>query len=418
MKLISKTLLYYLFVGLPLLLIAALISFYLIRYELKEGIDETLIKEKTRAEYLIKTFKEPHQLFLSIDSLSYILPVNLNKGKDIYFDSLIFDRAGQEIVNYRILNSYFTLNNSTYLISVSKTTLEEDELNEGLFSAFGLLVLFLMIGFFIANWLISKVLWKPFYKTLDSLNSYEIKVNEKIQFETVHTLEFNKLNEALNSMTEKIYIDFIQQKEFTENASHEMQTPLAVIKAHLDLLIQSPNLKETEMHQLQVIDNTTNKLASLNKALLLLSKIENNQFKDNSNINLKNIINKIVDNYLELINSKEIQLEINIKSGAEVNMNVTLADIFITNLFQNAIRHNIVGGEIRVNLSQNSLVISNSGAPLVISPNDLFKRFKKDDSSKDSIGLGLSIIKSILDSYGYSISYKYQNQLHVFEVLF
>ena len=130
-----------------------------------------------------------------------------------------------------------------------------------------------MLAFLAVNWLLSKTLWKPFYKTINTLNEYDLKNYSHSKFNTSNTREFDQLNSTLNKMTKKIYNDFLQQKEFTENASHEMQTPLAIIKANISLLMQSPNLKEEEMEQLQAIDNTTKKLASLNKALLLLVKI-------------------------------------------------------------------------------------------------------------------------------------------------
>ncbi len=418
MKLISKTLVYYLLISLPLLVIAGVFSYQLIQHELRDGTDESLQKEKAYAEDLIKTFREPHSIFLSTDSLSMLTPIKSGKKNDVYANVSIYDKTEQEYVNYRVLKSYFYYNDQTYLITISKTTLEEDELMEGLFSAFGLIISFLVIGFLLVNWLLSKIIWKPFYKTLNDLNSYEIKNHEQRHFETANTLEFNQLNDALNKMTEKIYTDFSQQKEFTENASHEMQTPLAVIKAHLDLLIQSPHLQEEEMNHLQAIENTTKKLASLNKALILLSKIDNNQFKESGSISFRTVIDKVANQCSDAILSKKISLEVIADNDVTISMNAALADILISNLLQNAIRHNIEGGEISIHLNQHVLYISNSGMPLTIDPKDLFVRFKKDDSSIDSLGIGLSIIKSILDSYGYSISYQYLNQLHVFELKF
>ena len=289
---------------------------------------------------------------------------------------------------------------------------------EGLLSAFGILVSFLVCAFFIVNWLLSKTLWKPFYKTLAELNNYDIKRHEHYRFEATTTNEFNQLNVALNKMTEKIYSDFLQQKEFTENASHEMQTPLAVVKANISLLMQSPNLKEDEMNQLQTVENTIKKLSTLNKTLLLLTKIENNQFQENSIVNLKETIAKVLGNYSDLIGAKQIQLEINLESDLKIKANPLLADILVSNLFQNAIRHNHEGGRIIVSIIGNTMQILNSGEPLTIDKEDLFTRFKKNDASKDSLGLGLSIVKSITDTYNYKIIYNYENSLHNFIISF
>ena len=152
--------------------------------------------------------------------------------------------------------------------------------------------------------------------------------------------------------------------------------------------------------------------------MILLSKIDNNQFKENGLVNFNHVVEKVAENYADLMQSKNMTLNLNINQELKVTISNALADILVSNLFQNATRHNVAGGKIIVDINHNSLIISNSGEPLTISPDDLFVRFIKDDSSKESLGLGLSIIKSILDSYGYSITYNYMNKLHVFEIQF
>lgn len=418
MRLISKTILYYLLISLPLLIIAGFLSYYLIRSEVRDGTDEMLWKEKLHSEELIKIQPQIKKTYLSSDSLSSIAPTSFHKDEYIYSDTSVFDKTDKEEINFRSLKSYSNINDQTFLIVVAKPTLEEDELLEGLFTAFAIIFGFLMLAFFAVNWLLSKTLWKPFYKTLDSLNKYDLKNYTHANFSASNTKEFGQLNSALNKMTEKIYSDFLQQKEFTENASHEMQTPLAVIKANISLLMQSPNLKEEEMGQLQAIDNTTKKLASLNKALLLLAKIENNQFKENSIVSIKDTTIKVIGHFEDLITAKNISIENKITTDLEVNINPTLADILITNLIQNAIRHNINGGKIIAEIQDNSLVISNTGEPLKINSNELFTRFKKNDASKESLGLGLSIVKSITELYNYSITYIYKNSRHTFTLNF
>ncbi len=418
MRLISKTILYYLLISLPLLLIAGVFSYFLIKSELRDGTDESLMKEKVNAVKLIRSFKEPKNTNLSSDSLSTIKIITDIKSGDVYCDTSIYDKDEQEFIGYRILKSYYTFNNTTYAIRVSKTTVEEDELMEGLLSAFGIIVGFLVFAFFIVNWLLSKTLWKPFYKTLTELNDYDIKKHERHNFETSSTKEFSQLNTALNQMTEKLYSDFVQQKEFTENAAHEMQTPLAIVKANISLLMQSPHLKEEEMNQLQTVENTIKKLSALNKTLLLLTKIENNQFQENVIVSLKETIGKVLGNYSDLIGAKKIQLEMNLESDCKINANPLLADILVSNLFQNAVRHNQEGGKIIVSIKNNQMHISNSGDPLTISKADLFTRFKKNDASKDSLGLGLSIVKSITDTYNYQIVYSYDGSFHNFIVSF
>ena len=356
MKLISKTLIYYLLISLPLLVIAGLLSYFLIKAELRDGTDETLMSEKVNAQKLIHSLKDSKTIYLSSDSLSNIKLISgkLNSG---FIDTLIYDQEENENVAARMLRSYYDFNNNIYQITVVKTTMEEEELLEGILAAFALIIGFLIVSFVIVNWLLSKTLWNPFYKTLSELNKYEIKNHEQHQFAPEKTLEFNQLNAALNKMMEKIYSDYVQQKEFTENASHEMQTPLAVVKANLSLLMQSPHLKEDEMNRLQTIENTIKKLSSLNKALILLSKIENNQFSESEEIQVKSVVSKIADNFIDVIHSKNISLDLMLNQDISTKMNPTLAEILITNLLQNAIRHNTENGQITIELKENSLII-------------------------------------------------------------
>ncbi len=416
MKLISKTLLYYLLISLPLLIVAGFFSYYLIQSELRNGTEEELLKEKIYAEKIIQTLKAPQIVCLTMDSLSFVKPFKGNSFNTTYTDTLIFDVIESEDISYRKLKSYYNFNENQYQIVVIKTTMQEDELLEGIFSAFAMICFFLVIAFFIVNWLLSKMLWKPFYNTLTKLNAYDIKNHEHQAFSKENILEFQQLNNALTKMTDKIYLDYLQQKEFTENASHEMQTPLAIIKANLTLLMQSSNLSESEMNHLQTIENTTKKMASLNKALILLSKIENNQFKENEAVNLISIINKTVANYIDLIEIKNIQLKLNLQNDLQITINPTLAEILLSNLVQNAIKHNVNRGVITIELIQNKLIISNSGEALTINPTELFTRFKKDDASKDSLGLGLAIVKSICNICHLKIDYSYSNNLHTFSL--
>jgi signal transduction histidine kinase len=414
MKLVNKTILYYTIISLPLLIIAGFISYYLIKVTVNENTDEALWKEKLRTEQLIILNPPKTKVVLSIDSLSSISPIIFQKTNFLFFDSLIYDEREDEKLNYRFLKSYYTSNHQTYLITIAKNSLEEDDLLESLFSAFAIVLIFLMLAFFVLNWFISKTLWKPFYKTLRQLNGYDLKDHAQTHFNNTSTQEFNQLNAALNQMTQKIHLDFMQQKEFTENASHEMQTPLAIIKTNLGLLMQSPRLESVEMNQLQSIDNTVKKLSSLNKALLLLSKIENQQFKDNVSVSINQVLTKTLSHFEDLIIAKHLQVETRINGDIALQINPTLMDVLMTNLIQNAIRHNSQGGKIHLQLTNSSFTISNTGQALTIKPTDLFVRFKKNDASKESLGLGLSIAQSICKVYKLSISYSYSHALHHF----
>ncbi len=418
MKLLNKTIRYYALISLPLLAIACVVSYWLIKSELRDGTDESLMREYIKAKELIQSNSINQTYYLSPDSLSYIKPQANESFVSGCTDTLIYDNIEQEEISFRKLTKQHSFNGKTYLITVLKTTIEEDELLESILSTFFIIVGLLAIAFFIANWLLSKSMWKPFYETINELNRYEIKNHEEHTFPKSDTLEFNQLNETLNKLTNKIYQDYVQQKEFTENASHELQTPIAVLKANVNLLMQSPHLKEQEMGQLQSMDNTLKKISSLNKALLLLAKIENNQFIEIEQINISEVLSKAIENIQEVAEVKGLKLFTSIEPNILVKMNPTLCEVLISNFLQNSIRHNKQGGEIQVKLSTNGLIVSNSGEPLSIKPEELFVRFKKNDSSKESIGLGLAIVKGIVDLYNFSIRYSFENSMHHFELKF
>lgn len=414
MKLIKKTILYYLLMSLPLLLIAGGISYFLIQNEVHDGTDESLWKEKQNAEKIIQSLKEPHNFFLCTDSLSKINVISQRNSGYTFSDTLIFDKDEKENINYRVLHSYYNSKSGNYLITIFRSTLESDELIEGLLTVLLIALGFLVLSFFIANLIFSKKLWKPFYKTLDTLNMYDVKQSIITVFEETNTDEFRILNNTLTTMTAKIFSDFKHLKEFTENASHEIQTPLAIIKSKLDLLMQSENLKEEEMMQIQAIDDSVNKLSSLNKALILLTKIENNQFTDFENINVSSVLNKLILNYKEIAEEKNVTVNTQISNDILIQMNQDLCEILFSNLISNSIRHNYENGMISILLNDKFLRIDNTGNVMTSKPSEMFERFKKNDASKDSIGLGLAIVKVIADIYFFKIHFSNENEKFTF----
>ncbi len=418
MKLINRTLIYYFLIGFPLLVVAGVFSYYIIRNELRDSTDELLVKEQQRAIQVIQQCATPHNINLTYDSLSTITISNQRPLTNTYIDTSIYNASTQEYSNYRIYTSGYSYHNTYYIIRVAKTNFEEEELLEGLFSAIGVLLLCLLMSFAIGNWLIVRTVWNPFYTTLARLNDYDVKQHNNYLFTPQTIIEFDTLNNALNKMIQKIHTDYSHQKEFTENAAHEMQTPLAVIKAKVNLLMQSSAITEVEMQQLQTIEYTIHKLTMLNKALLLLSKIENNQYHSIETIAVSSLINKALETYADHLQAKNIIPIVNCVTDFSIHINPTLADILLNNLLQNAIRHNAIQGKLIITMHHKTLVIANEGEALTLDAKNLFKRFVKNDASKDSLGLGLAIVKSITNNYLIEVEYSYINQLHTFTLKF
>ena len=219
-------------------------------------------------------------------------------------------------------------------------------------------------------------------------------------------------------MTAKVRSDYTALKEFTENASHEMQTPLSIVNGKLELILDSNNLTEEQTAMVISSQESIQRLSKMNTSLSLLTKIENQEFENIESVNLSKLLQKFVFDFNELLDLKSIRLSTQLAENTMVKMDSTLAAILFSNLFQNAIRHNHENGTIELNLDQSHFAISNSGEPLSVSPDSLFERFNKNNQSKESLGLGLSIVKKICDASGFKISYIYRLKQHQIEISF
>ena len=409
MKLLNKTSVYYLIFALPVFAICSALLYYFVSTQINNSLDESLVKEKISIEANLKKGELVHDM----DNEVTLMPIKEKNisSKTIFADTLIYDSAEAELLPFRLLKGIVNDGSKNYNLTIRTSHIETDDLIKSVLYPVLFLFILLMIGFFLINFWISKNLWKPFYKTLSQLNSYSI-AESPVKLDVVSIKEFAELNNTLTLMTEKMHKDFISQKQFIENASHEIQTPLAVIKSKIEILIQSPSVSERDMQIIQSVYNAANKLSSLNKALLLLSKIENNQFNEVEEINIKLFIEKTLEHFEDIILIKNIRLVKEYQSETTWKMNPALADILFSNLLQNAIRHNIMDGFISILLNRNSVQFFNSGADLTTSTNELFHRFKKSEASAESIGLGLAIVKEICDKYKIDINYFYKDNIH------
>jgi signal transduction histidine kinase len=324
----------------------------------------------------------------------------------------------KEFVDYRFYVSYIKKQNQVYKITLAKNQHIKEEFFENVLSIIGLILTLIIVVFIVANWFISKMIWKPFFKTLTQLKSYSISEHKKFVFDPSNIFEFNALNSVLSEMTNTIYQSYEKQKEFTENASHEMQTPIAILKGNIEMLMQSENLDERDMGYIEGIELGLTKLSRLNSTLLLLAKIENKQSQSRISVNLSNVIHQILEQFNDALEFRKIEVEITLPIDFEIHIDPILVEILFSNLIQNAIRHNIEGGKIFIHNLNKSVMILNSGKPLNFESSELYDRFKKSNDSIESTGLGLAIVKSILNSYGNTIEYFYENELHIFRINF
>ncbi len=278
------------------------------------------------------------------------------------------------------------------------------------------LILILLISLLINRWLIRR-LWKPFYSTLSGIHKYRLGQKKIPAFGKSSIDEFNLLNTTLDQFIQGAEKEYTVLKEFTENASHELQTPLAIVLSKLDVMIQDEQLSESQSNAAQTAYEAIQKMSRLNQSLLLLSKIENNQFSETKPFDLKELVERKMEEWKELWQRKNYSVTVALEP-ANITMNTHLADILLNNLFSNAMRHTAAGGAVHVQLRKNEFSISNTASNGPLDPDKLFKRFSKAGQSTDQHGLGLSIVLQIGEVSGHKISYYYADHLHHFTFRF
>jgi len=318
-------------------------------------------------------------------------------------------------VLYRKICFYHNLQNKIYKVEILQSQAQTDLLIWRIVILnVALAMVFFFIIFFLNQISVRRGL-KVFYSTVSKLENFNISKPELMYFENAEIDELKKLTEVLKKMSIKISSDFNEQKEYTENVSHEIQTPLAIISSKADELLQSENLKKEEMEQLEIIMNTTTRLAKINQALILLTKIDNRFYTDISVISIDKIIHEKLEFFSDLILEKKIILKTNICNTLDFKMNRYLADTLFLNIIKNAIMHNNINGSINILLEGNILQIMNTG-PKLSNKENIFKRFVRS-SNKDSLGIGLSIVKRVCNFYFIDINYSFDS-VHRFNLNF
>lgn len=328
-------------------------------------------------------------------------------------DTDIYDSKSDSFIPFRyIFTSGNTNQKKGFVITIFQVISEKNELLQAMGIYLFFLFLSLLLISILINYLISRKLWSPFYNSVKIAGRFDIQSDTPLDFPETDITEFNQLNDVFDKMTTKMRIDYLNLKEFSENAAHEIQTPLAIIRSKTDLLMQQKKLNKDSISLIKSINEATTKLFKLNQGLLLISKIENQIFHETKTVSLKQITVKGLDNYKEIMQLKKIKVEMDAHDEALVEMNDTLAEVLISNLLSNAVRFNINGGFIRCHIDNKYLIITNSGLIMTTNPEDLFIRFHKSSNNPQSVGLGLSIIKKITDTYGMLITYTYHDAIH------
>jgi signal transduction histidine kinase len=322
-----------------------------------------------------------------------------------------------QTTEYRLLvTSFYTINGAHYRVTTYSFIPSFYQLLPGVVNSFQWILLVLLVLVIVSAGLISKYILAPFKRTMRVIQSFDLKQKEAVRLPATRTSEFRELNQFLKKMTERAQEDYQSLKEFTENASHELQTPTAIIRGKLDLLMES-DIRDEQAILIAEMQNALERLSRIHSSLTLLTKLENQEYEANVSVCISLLTKATLDSFGELIELKSLRLEATIAEKVYVALNPALADLLLTNLVSNAIRHNMAPegegrGWIMVNLSKEGLVISNSGRAPQVPVEELFERFKKGNPGGDSIGIGLAIVRQICDISHFTIKYQYISGVH------
>lgn len=421
MKLLDKMVKNLLAYAIVVLLISIPVFYFIIEELYYQDVDDALRLKRKELVIRMRKLKNEHDilLWLGMDQEVHIYPLSLTAAsRDTIYPKLYLDTLDEEMEPYRELRTTGTINNQSYLVTIRRSLVESEDLIVGIAEAQAILLILLFGGWIIINRQTSKKIWQPFEQIIDWLKRYEMGNDPHSGITSSGISEFDTLNEVVSDLIKKNHGVFTQQKNFIENASHEMQTPLAILQSKLDLLVASEGLTAEQARYLQSQYEAIERLNHLNRSLLLLSQIENNQFEELSSISVESLIKKILGHLEEAIHGKEIYVKTKYEADKILSGNPMLMEICLSNLLSNAVNHTPLKGSIEIVLNEAILQFRNSGTPLGFSEEILFTRFGKTKASKYGVGLGLAIVRQITELMKISVEYTYTDDAHQFTMRF
>lgn len=400
------------------LLCCAPLLFFLMRHFYAEDLDELIIFRSD--EFISKRLPS-----FSKEDIDHWNKYNEDVAIVPYSDLYVFDKPVKEPffnsaegypVDYRVFYRKIEIEGKPFVLMSHIPMIENKDLLATMGSQYGLLFLALLVSLTILQRMMSKKLWKPFYDTLDKIEGFKLESGQKPDFEQTTTIEFSRLNEKLNGLMVDNITIYKQQKEFIENASHELQTPLAVFKSQLDILLQQPGLTQSNTEIIRSLYAVSARMTRLNKNLLFLARIDNAQLSNMEVVDFVKILHGQLLYLRELAESEGLTVHVETGNSLNLKANKLLVESLINNMVVNAIRHNVKEGTINIKVDKSGLKVSNTGVPYALDPNKIFRRFSRSSEEKKGNGLGLAIVQQICIMHGWEVGYNYENNLHVFGV--
>ena len=389
--------------------------------ELYDNTDDGLKDQKIqiiRKAYENESILKQHQFDLNQYKITPISAKDYLET-DSFRNENFFMEYDEEMEPYRVLETYFIdKNGNHHKLEIRTATVEEDDFIESLLIALVILYILIIASILIINNISLKKIWKPFYSTLNYLRDYEFGKNKKLISNKTPITEFKLLDSEIAKMITRNEKSVYQQKQFIENASHELQTPIAVALNQIDVLLESDDLTQKNYLEINQIRNTLKRMSTLNQSLLMLSKIENQQFKDKEQVVFNSVVKTMISDFNSILEFKSIALELIENGEFKTLINKDLAYSLLSNLIKNSIKYNINNGKIIIEIDNLSLKIKNtSKRKTPLNSEDIFSRFYKESEDHLSTGLGLSIVKTIIDNHSnMDVSYAFEDPFHIFSL--
>ena len=328
-------------------------------------------------------------------------------------DTVIYDPSQDEMELFHELSAYRRVDNKNYQITVRALVVESEDILIAVVTSYIIILLLAFLILHLVNTRGNQRVWKPFFQNLDAMQRFSLQSETPIALKESDIKEFTELNREIRTLTEKVRHDYENLRQFTENVAHELQTPLAIIQAKIENILNEDNLNNLQFEHLTSIQKDITRLTQFNKKLSLLTKIDNKQFQQLERINLSELLAESVENFREMSN---IPVHYDRTGELWVEMDMHLASVLCTNLLSNAIKYSEKGSEIQVATTEVQLTISNRGEKALQQPEKLFGRYYRESKGNKTTGLGLAIVKRICDLYGFGIRYSFVGSMHSFEI--
>ena len=421
MKLLTKTNNYTIITTVVLFAIGMFVVYKVVLVKLDKEIDKQLLSAKEKVVRGLKNGIPPKEFLTNIGQKIYVKEVPkqtqyVNSVIEYIQTNIREDGKPKELVTNRELSFQVSIRDKIYEVNISSSIAEGKEVGEYIIGVVIIFLVVIVIILFLINRSISASIFSPFYDTLSKIKTWNIKKNETLTFKETDINEFHLLNDTIKDLTQQIKSDYLLMKEFTENVSHEAQTPLSIISTKIELLMQETNYTQKQNELLQQTYQATQRLYKLNQALILLSRIENKQFIETNHVNLNEAIDEKLEVLEDFIDAKQIVIKKEYNKNINIEVNEYLLTILLNNLLINAIKYNPeTNGVITITIEDNSFTIENLSTVSKINREYLFERFNKTATS-GSLGLGLSLIKKIVDFYNWQITYSHKEAVHKFKI--